>query len=548
MLVITITPTATPKLRASPKRRKPVAVSSVAVGPTMISGPSHAAVGKPSWRMAGISRMVASASKKSVPTMPSTAIVRAILSPMTTGSPCSLPGKPDVNPDRIATIRLSGVAADIVSIKLELTDGDLYTLWAPRWRDAGDEWEAFLGKDEDLYGFASVPDLVAFVRTDTDNDLVDHPAWKTLTGLSAHELDPPPESRYDLIGVPDLVAENPTDDSVRAVGDALAIAASIGSVCELAAVAKFFNGNPNLGSISSGLEYFTGRAGLKRWHEIGAVIDRGWDNVIDAIDGIITTPDVDRKLADQAEAELLAARESEADEALQDEDEGKQEPDETPDDLEQSQEEEKEDQADEHDEHDEVVAAHNHSVVLGSDEDFWIKVGIDPVRMMTSAGTFYTLRCYLDDEPIFLGRNGRVSVFGSERSLARYLADEHDHDLSDLATYDDIRTAATDGSLRVDVTPDNVYVFSGLGDDIADGPDAVDREQLELAVELLRDVGHYSEDDMVEELLDTDKALGRLVAHVLDPDSVGKPGPPYATAVEQWERLETFLESRLRPE
>ncbi len=186
--------------------------------------------------------------------------------------------------------------------------------------------------------------------------------------------------------------------------------------------------------------------------------------------------------------------------------------------------------------------------MLGADEDFWHKVGIDPVQMITRGGTFYTLRCYLDDAPVFLGRNGRVSVFGSERSLARYLADEHDHDLSDLATYDDIRTAATDGSLRVDVTADNVYVTSGLSDDFADGPDALDREQLELAVELLRDVGEYAEDDVVDETLDADMPLGRLVAHVLDPETVRKPSPPYADAVEQWESLETFLESRLRPE
>ena len=42
--------------------------------------------------------------------------------------------------------------------------------------------------------------------------------------------------------------------------------------------------------------------------------------------------------------------------------------------------------------------------------------------------------------------------------------------------------------------------------------------------------------------------LGRLVAHVLDPDTVRKPSAPYAEAVEQWESLETFLESRLRQE
>ena len=80
--------------------------------------------------------------------------------------------------------------ADLVPIRLSLSAGDRYTVWAPRWRDAGDEWEAFLGRDEDLYAFESVPDLVAFVRADADNDLADHPAWPTLTALSAHELDP----------------------------------------------------------------------------------------------------------------------------------------------------------------------------------------------------------------------------------------------------------------------------------------------------------------------------------------------------------------------
>jgi hypothetical protein len=428
------------------------------------------------------------------------------------------------------------VAADIVPIRLELTDGDLYTLWAPRWRDAGDEWEAFLGKDEDLYGFESVADLVAFVRTNTDNDLVEHPSWKTLTSASARELDPDEDQRYDLIGVPDLLADNPTQESVEAVHGALSIAASIGSVCELPAVTKFFNGNPNLGTVSGGMEYFTGKPGVKRWHEIGAIIAKGWDNVVDAIDEILTTPDVDKSVALQAEAELLA-----------DDDEIDQLDDDVADELD---DEEAGDETDETD--DEQVAepavARDEAVVLGSDEDFWLKVGIDPVRMITSAGTFYTLRCYLDDEPIFLGRNGRVSVFGSERALARYLADEHDHDLSDLATYDDIRTAATDGSLRVDVSDDNVYVLTGIAEDLAEGPDAVDHDQLELAVELLRDVGDYSEDDTVEETLDPDRPLGRLVAHALDPDTVAKPNPPYAKAAEEWEALESFLESRLRRE
>ena len=93
-----------------------------------------------------------------------------------------------------SVVRLCRMAADIVPVRLGLTKGDLYTLWAPRWRDAGDEWEAFLGKDEDLYAFESVADLVAFVRTNSDNDLTDHPAWEALTEANAHRLRSAPRS------------------------------------------------------------------------------------------------------------------------------------------------------------------------------------------------------------------------------------------------------------------------------------------------------------------------------------------------------------------
>jgi hypothetical protein len=427
------------------------------------------------------------------------------------------------------------VTADIVPIRVGLTNGDLYTLWAPRWRDAGDEWEAFLGKDEDLFAFESVADLAAFVRTDRENDLTDHPAWEALTEASAHRFDPAEDRRYDVIGVQELVAEKPTEESLESLHRTLAIVSAIGSVCELPAVTKFFNGNPVLGTLGGGVDGFSGRSGRKRWADIGATIGRSWDNVVDAIDQVVTTPEVDAAASEKAAAELLEPAPEVEEEIAATDDEA--------------------DQADESDtegsateESDDKLASHAARLVLGSDDDFWLKVGIDPVRMITRAGTYFTLRCYLDDEPVFLGRNGRVSVFGSERSLARYLADEHDHDLSDVATYDDIRTAATDGSLRVDVTDENVYVLTGLADDFADGPDAVDRDQLELAVELLRDVGEYSEGDTVEETLDADMPLGRLIAHVLDPDTVRRPGGPYADAVEQWEALESFLESRLRPE
>jgi hypothetical protein len=448
------------------------------------------------------------------------------------------------------------MAADLLPIRVSLSAGDRYTVWAPRWRDSGDEWEAFLGKDEDLFVFESVADLVAFVRSDTDNDLVDHPAWKELSSAHAHTFEPDAALRFDLVAVEELVSEKPTEESVAALAAALAIVSSVGSVCELTAVSKFFNGNPGLGTVSGGIDHFSGKAGAKRWNSIGEVIGRSWDDVLAAIDGIASTPDVDAALSAKAEDEL--AEEPEADEPDTEDAEATEEDAEDADAAKKAEEADEaeseqtgqtEDEDDDEDAvEDEEVRAAGDTAVLGGDKDFWLQVGIDPIRIMTSSGTFYTLRCYLDDEPIFLGRNGRISVFSSERSLARYLADEHDHDLADLSTYDDIRTAATDGSLAVEITDDNIYVLSGLADDLADGPNAVDREQLELAVEVLRDIGDYSEESTVDRALETSRPLGKLVAAVLEPASVTKPSPPYAAAVREWEKLEQFVDGRLRRE
>lgn len=424
------------------------------------------------------------------------------------------------------------MAAEIVPVRLGLTKGDLYTLWAPSWRDADDEWQGFLGKDDDLYAFETVADLAAFVRTNTDNDLVDHPAWQSLTEANAHRLTPKDEHVYDLVDVAETAADKPTEASVDTLLRTLSIVQSLGSVCDLTAVAKFFNGNPVLGSLGGGIDAFAGRPGRKRWAEVEGVIARNWEAVLDSLDAIVTTPEgLDAAAVQKAQAEL---------------DEPAPEPDEDEDEL-GGDEPVIDDVVDTPSEED-ALAKHAEGQVLGGDEDFWVQVGIDPIRILSRSGTYYTLRCYLGDEPKFLGRNGRISVFGSERALARYLADEHESDLSELSTYDDIRTAATDGSLQIEVTDENVYVLSGLADDIADGPEAVDRDQLELAVELLRDVSDYAEDTSVDAALGADEPLGRFVAYALDPASGTAPAAPYASAVAQWEQLETFVESRLRQE
>ncbi|MFI5720888.1 primosomal protein [Nocardia sp. NPDC051750] len=414
-------------------------------------------------------------------------------------------------------------SGDIVPIELGLTDGDLVTLWAPRWRDGDDEWEAFLGHEDALYGFESVAELAAFIRTDSDNDLVDHPAWKVVAGLSAAELEPEDNYSFDLVGVPELAAGEPDVDTVAELEDTLAMVRNIGEVCELEAVTKFFGTHPSLSALAGGTTMFVGREGLELWDQIGAAVAKSWDDVLDAIDSVVRVPSVDAEAVALAEAELLAAEENEvdADDVADTDDDSDFEP-----------------------------------VDLDADEDdtddadltFWEEVGIDPVKIVTSDAEYFTLRCYLDDEPIFLGAKNSISVFGSERALARFLADDHEHDLARVSTFAEVQTAAVDGSLEVEVTDENVYVLPGLADDLAEGPEAVDTEQLDLVLELFTDAADYADDDAVEQALAKSTPLGWYVSYLLNPDPTRMaPNPPFDTEARAWRELERNFESRLTP-
>ncbi|MGV9678063.1 primosomal protein [Nocardia sp. NPDC003482] len=410
-------------------------------------------------------------------------------------------------------------SGDIVPIELGLTDGDLVTLWAPRWRDGDDEWEAFLGHEDALYGFESVADLAAFIRTDDDNDLVDHPAWKVVVGLGAPELEPEEQYVFDLVGVPELAAGDPDPETVAELEETLDMVRTIGEVCELDVVTKFFGSHPVLGALPAGVSAFYGREGEELWDQIGTAIAKDWDRVVDAIDSVVKTPEVDAEAVAVAEAELLAAEENIVDA----EDVGDTDDD---DEIEQVDLDADDEEAEE--------------------ETFWHEVGIDPVKIVTAADTYFTLRCYLDDEPVFLGTEGTITVFTSERALARYLADDHEHDLSRVSTYGEVQTAAVDGSLEIEVEDDNVYVLPGLADDLAAGPEAVDIEQLDLAVELFSDAADYAGDDAVEQALAKSTPLGWYVSYLLEPDpSRLAPSPPFTAEAESWRALEHAFEARL---
>ncbi|MEV0945958.1 primosomal protein [Rhodococcus sp. NPDC049939] len=416
------------------------------------------------------------------------------------------------------------MAGDIVPIELGLTQGDLVTLWVPRWHEGDDEWQAFLGQEDDLYGFTSVADLAAFIRTDTDNDLVEHPAWGVLSGLSAAELEPEENFSFDLVGVPELAANDPEDLVVSKLEDALNMARNLGEACDLDVVNKFFNANQVLDALSAGVDAFEGRDGEDLWSEIGTAIAKGWDDVLDAVDAVVATPEVDAEAVAIAEAELVAADENTVD----------------VDDVVEEAEEDAEfvslDADEGEDEESEEV-----------EESFWGEVGVDPIKIITAGETYFTLRCYLDEEAIFLGRDGMIFVFTSERALARFLADNHEHALAGLSTYEQIQVAAVDGSLEVEVTDGNVYVLPGLADDLAAGPKSVDADQLDLAVELITDAADFAGDKSVEADLATSTPLGWYVSFILDPDPTRlAPSAPFNAEAEAWRVLEREFEARLR--
>ncbi len=180
---------------------------------------------------------------------------------------------------------------------------------------------------------------------------------------------------------------------------------------------------------------------------------------------------------------------------------------------------------------------------------FWGEVGIDPIKIITEGSEYYTLRCYLDDEPIFLGADGKIDVFKSPRALARSLANptENGNDLTSVSTWDDVVSKATDGSLKIEVDLDNTYVLQGLDEDLGGGPDTVDPVQLDLAVELLTDAADWAGDESVGEALAQSETLGWLVSFVLKPDPTRlAPSAPFDAEVEAWKILVRSFEDRLR--
>jgi hypothetical protein len=408
------------------------------------------------------------------------------------------------------------VASDIVPIQLSLTAGDLVTLWAPRWREDGEEWEAFLGDDESLFAFPEVTQLAAFVRTVPEHDLIDHPAWSVVPDLTVSELTPDDTQQYDIVGVPEIAAQDADTWTIGDLAEIIEMVRSIADVCELDTVTEVLDSAPGFGLLKQGTLPFVGREGQRLWVQMVETIAERWDDVIDALDSLVSTPEVDTAALAAAEKEVaLVEKAADADTV------------------------ETGESADESDEEDE-------------DEDepqsFWEEVGIDPIRISTTTGEYLTLRCYLNDAPVFLGAKGRIEVFTSERALTRWIG-EHGadgHDLAAASTWSTIVERATVGELEVTVDELNSYSLTGIDDDIAEGTLAVDPSQLELATELLLDVGDWAGDNEARAALAESQPLGWLVSFLTKPDPTRlAPSPPFTGEAARWRELVDEMRARL---
>lgn len=406
------------------------------------------------------------------------------------------------------------MAADIIPIQLSLTRGDVVTLWAPTWVEDDEEWEAFLGHGDHLYVLPDPAHLAAFIRSDADHDLTDHPSWPQAKRALADELEPDDDHRFDIVGIPELVSTPPTVWSLAELADTVSILRSLAEVCDLPVIDEVLGSSVGFASAAAGQTAFIGRAGKKLWHEIGRVVADRWDAIIEALDAIIVTPDTDDDAVAAAQAEIDAvSRGAEVDA--------------------------------------EDAALAEGGIQGEADEDeprdpdleFWDEVGIDCISVTAGGRTGWGLRCYLDDAPVFLSEDGTIMLFRKPAALEAYLADPAaENSLSGLGAWATIREAVAGGEASVIAGPENTYRLDGLDEALLDGPLEVDADQLSLATELLADAAAARKDDEVSVALSTATALGNLVRAATQPDPDRMPpSPPFDDEVAAWRVLvETF--------
>jgi hypothetical protein len=424
----------------------------------------------------------------------------------------------------------------IVPIALTLDDRTGYTLWAPPWEEDGEEWQAFLGTTVDetarVHLFPTPAALAAFCRTATDHDLADHPVWPVVVSLGAEDLTPDDDHRYDFDGVYDIAAERPDRWAVDELAATVDMAGRLAECLDTSAdaddeeedvvadeegqfeaVAELV-AKPEIGSLGLGVDAFAGRSGEQAWAGVGRALDDLWEDVVEELGehldwtgaGTVTLEDYPvASDEDEDEADLADVADDDADDA-------------------------DEDPAPARRPAAGATAAGAGGATAGvstirgnsritaspaevaAAAEFWEAVGILPVEIVVPDGAGLTLRCYVEDEARFLGREGEIFLFDTPADLARFVGGRERHDLSDIASWPEV----ADTQILPLPAEEDRYDLTELAEvltEVVDGATGfVAHRVLAQPVEGVRDVAEYASLTRVEQLLAPGTALARAVA------------------------------------
>ncbi|WP_106849619.1 hypothetical protein [Blastococcus sp. Marseille-P5729] len=482
-------------------------------------------------------------------------------------------------------------AAEIIPIALVLDERTGYTLWAPPWEEDGEVWQAFLGKEDKILLFTSPAQLAQFIRDEDDHDLADHPEWEEWEDSDPFELVPDDDHVFDLDGVYELVASRPDRWSVNDLGRTLGIVDSIAQCCDEEILEPVAD-TPELGLVADGPGAFTGRGGDRAWDKIAIAISGQWESVcervgdwidwrepvtlddelaeaqreIDATTVPVDDPDAlieaeeEARDEDDDEGDYLGVRDAREQADLEDEDlvSDDSDDDDDPSDDDDSDDDRDDDTDDDVQDVDADDLAYRPLSGSSSDDDddeidaetayaFWEESGILPVRVRFPKEDFdnaeaYTLRCYLEDKPVFLGSSLSPWMCSSSDGLLDVIEDEDQndiekpgHDLRDLATWPTVVGAVRDEDMPLAIANED-DVDLEAADAMLRGEVDFDPAIVAAAADLLLDLSEYGELDGSRELLDGDGDLADVLSAARDGEVV-RIDDDESDALDEWEKV-----------
>jgi hypothetical protein len=271
-------------------------------------------------------------------------------------------------------------AGAIVPILITLNERTGVTLWAPPWEDDdGEEWQGFLGDGAKIIMFPGVDELAEFIATSAENDLSDHPGWGAVTKYTPAQLRPADDNRYDLDGVYEWAADEPTPVTESSLANVIEMVLRIAEACEDGALRRLIGSTPEYAELIDGDFSYSGREGAKAWSALGDTIAGTWERALRRVEQWLDwRGDFDGPEREDFDGESL-----------------------------------------------------------------WDRVQARPVELVFADDDIVlTVRAVIDDTAVFLGNeNDDLIVFSEPEELAAYCRDAKDHKLVKLEWWDEVRDA-----------------------------------------------------------------------------------------------------------